>query len=159
MTYPEALDEALVLRLDRRRPPPPRRRQLHAAVLAAPEGQRLEPRQHRPRPAVDRGEAHDQGGSGGVRKRDRVIWYDRAAAPLRPDDEARFRRAAKAWAYFSAAPPSYRRACLLWVGDAKRDETREQRLAILDRQLGQRAADSRAPTRGMSARRPSGLRL
>ena len=64
-------------------------------------------------------------------KRDRVVSYDRAATPLRPGDEARFRRTAKAWAYFSAAPPSYRRACLLWVGDAKRDETREKRLAIL----------------------------
>jgi len=64
-------------------------------------------------------------------KRDRVISYDRAAAPLRPDDEARFRRHALAWAYFSAAAPSYRRACLLWLGDAKRDATRQQRLAVL----------------------------
>ena len=80
-------------------------------------------------------------------KRDRVVSYDRAAAPLRPEDEARFRRTAKAWAYFSAATPSYRRACLLWLGDAKRDETRLKRLDDPDRQLGQRAADSAAPAR------------
>jgi len=64
-------------------------------------------------------------------KRDRVVSYDRTAAPLQPQDEARFRRSAKAWAYFSAEAPSYRRACLLWLGDAKRDETRLKRLEIL----------------------------
>ena len=70
-------------------------------------------------------------------KRGRVVSYDRAAAPLRPGDEARFRRTAKAWAYFSAETPSYRRACLLWLGDAKRDATRVNRLATPDRERGQ----------------------
>ena len=65
-------------------------------------------------------------------KRDRVISYDRAAAPLRPDDEARFRRTRQGAGPTSRrTPPSYRRACLLWLGDAKRDETRQQRLAVL----------------------------
>ena len=64
-------------------------------------------------------------------KRSRVVSYDRQALPLRPEDKARFRRDAKAWAWFSAAPPSYRRLCLLWLGDAKRDETHERRLATL----------------------------
>lgn len=64
-------------------------------------------------------------------KRDRVVSYDRAAPPLRPEDERRFRRDAAAWAYFSAARPSYRRACLLWLGDARRDETRLRRLDTL----------------------------
>lgn len=64
-------------------------------------------------------------------KRDRVVSYDRPTLPLRPEDEARFRRKAKAWAWFSAAPAGYRRFCLLWLGDAKRDETRLRRLSVL----------------------------
>ena len=64
-------------------------------------------------------------------KRDRVVGYDRDAPSLRPGEERRFRRDAPAWAYFSAARPSYRRACLLWVADAKRDETRLRRLDTL----------------------------
>ncbi|MDQ2654989.1 MAG: YdeI/OmpD-associated family protein, partial [Chloroflexota bacterium] len=36
-----------------------------------------------------------------------------------------------AWAYFSARPPSYRKAAIWWVVSAKREETRERRLRTL----------------------------
>ena len=45
--------------------------------------------------------------------------------------ERRFRSRAKAWASFGAMPPSYRKAALHWVMSAKREETRERRLARL----------------------------
>lgn len=36
-----------------------------------------------------------------------------------------------AWEYFSARPPSYRKAAIWWVISAKREETRERRLQTL----------------------------
>lgn len=45
--------------------------------------------------------------------------------------EQRFRRNRKAWTYFSARPPGYRRTMTFWVMSAKRDTTRDQRLATL----------------------------
>jgi len=50
---------------------------------------------------------------------------------LEPEQEARFRADAAAWEWFSARPPSYRRAALWWVVSAKRPETRERRLSTL----------------------------
>jgi hypothetical protein len=37
----------------------------------------------------------------------------------------------RAWTWLSSQPSRYRRLCALWVMDAKREETRERRLAIL----------------------------
>ena len=45
--------------------------------------------------------------------------------------ETRFRAKKKAWTFFAAQPPSYRRTCAHWVVTAKREETRERRLAEL----------------------------
>jgi len=45
--------------------------------------------------------------------------------------ERRFRRNSKAWERFLAMAPSYRKAALHWVMSAKREETRERRLARL----------------------------
>lgn len=42
-----------------------------------------------------------------------------------------FRRNKRAWAFFQSRPPSYRKAAIYWVMSAKRDETRERRLAAL----------------------------
>ena len=47
------------------------------------------------------------------------------------DQERTFRANRKAWANFSAMPPSYRRPATWWVVSAKRDETRARRLATL----------------------------
>lgn len=45
--------------------------------------------------------------------------------------ERRFRRNKKAWEYFQAKAPSYRTTAVYWVMSAKREETRERRLARL----------------------------
>ncbi len=50
---------------------------------------------------------------------------------LDPQYERQFRRKRKAWAFFQSSPPSYRQAAIHWVMAAKRDETRERRLATL----------------------------
>ncbi len=49
-----------------------------------------------------------------------------AAAYLRT-----FRSNERAWAFFEAQPPWYRRTCSFWVMSAKKPETRERRLAVL----------------------------
>lgn len=56
---------------------------------------------------------------------------DRSAATLDPDSEALFRANTAAWAWFEAAPPSYRRTAIWWVISAKKPETRAKRLATL----------------------------
>jgi len=58
-------------------------------------------------------------------------YEQRAAAALDPEHERRFRAEAAAWAFFQAQPPWYRRAATWWVVSAKREETRERRLAQL----------------------------
>ena len=50
--------------------------------------------------------------------------FDAAAA-------ARFKAKPKAWAFFAAQPPGYRRTATFWVMSAKREETRARRLASL----------------------------
>jgi uncharacterized protein YdeI (YjbR/CyaY-like superfamily) len=60
-----------------------------------------------------------------------IYAYENAVRTLAPDDEKRFRANRKAWAYFNAQAPSYQRVCIYWVTSAKRDETRERRLAML----------------------------
>ena len=49
-------------------------------------------------------------------------------------DDARlaaFRENGPAWTFFEAQPPGYRKAAAWWVMQAKRDETRDRRLATL----------------------------
>jgi uncharacterized protein YdeI (YjbR/CyaY-like superfamily) len=43
----------------------------------------------------------------------------------------KFRAARRAWAFFEAQAPWYRRVCTHWIMSAKRPETRERRLASL----------------------------
>ena len=58
-------------------------------------------------------------------------YEQRRQAKLDPEQERRFRADAAAWEWFSARPPSYRRAAVYWVTSAKKPETRERRLAAL----------------------------
>ncbi len=44
---------------------------------------------------------------------------------------ARFERTAGAWAFFQQQPAGYRRQATQWVTSAKREVTRERRLATL----------------------------
>ena len=50
---------------------------------------------------------------------------------LRRTRSKTFRANKKAWENFSAMPPSYRRPAIWWVVSAKKEETRERRLATL----------------------------
>ncbi|MEM8959869.1 MAG: YdeI/OmpD-associated family protein [Acidobacteriota bacterium] len=43
----------------------------------------------------------------------------------------RFKKNASAWAFYQEQPPGYRRQSARWVTSAKREETRERRLATL----------------------------
>lgn len=48
-----------------------------------------------------------------------------------PEQEKRFRKNARAWRFFSAQPPGYRGVATFRVVSAKKEETRERRLAML----------------------------
>ena len=69
-----------------------------------------------------------------VRSDDRSAIYSyeqRHAAKLAPDEERDFRANPRAWEFFHAQPPSYRKPALWWVVSAKREETRARRLRTL----------------------------
>jgi len=57
--------------------------------------------------------------------------YEREAATLAPDEEARFRKVEPAWTDWEARPAGYRKTVLHWITSAKRPETRSRRLAAL----------------------------
>jgi len=58
-------------------------------------------------------------------------YEDRHLAVLDPEREARFMAEAAAWEFFCKQPPSYRQLAIYRVMNAKREETREKRLALL----------------------------
>jgi uncharacterized protein YdeI (YjbR/CyaY-like superfamily) len=70
-------------------------------------------------------------------------------AALAPEQEQAFRANRKAWEAFSAMPPSYRRPAIWWVVSAKREETRQRRLATLiaDSAAGRRIKPLTLPPR------------
>jgi len=57
--------------------------------------------------------------------------FENRDAALSAEDQRRFRADKKAWANFEKMPPSYRHPAIWWVVSAKRDDTRERRLATL----------------------------
>lgn len=60
-----------------------------------------------------------------------IYSFERADAGL-PDEYAQqFMKHEAAWAFFLAQPPGYRRLASHWVMSAKREETRQKRLATL----------------------------
>ena len=58
-------------------------------------------------------------------------YEQRHLATLTQDQEAEFRANQAAWEWFNAAAPSYRKAAIYWVANAKREETRAKRLRQL----------------------------
>jgi uncharacterized protein YdeI (YjbR/CyaY-like superfamily) len=69
-----------------------------------------------------------------ARSGDRSATYayeQRHDATLSPDEEREFRSRPRAWEFFQAQPPSYRKTALWWVVSAKREETRARRLRTL----------------------------
>jgi len=135
ITYPEALDEALAFgwidgvrkRLDadsytiRFTPRKPksiwsvanikRVRELIALGRMQPSGQR----------AFD----------GRDEERTKKYSYEREQATLAPALEAALRANRKAASFFDAQPPGYRKLATFWIMNAKQEETRERRLAVL----------------------------
>src|SRR5262245_29619124 len=60
------------------------------------------------------------------------IYSYEQRSPTLPEPYAQTLRANKlAWDFFQAQPPSYRKAVSWWIASAKRDETRQKRLAQL----------------------------
>jgi uncharacterized protein YdeI (YjbR/CyaY-like superfamily) len=83
-----------------------------------------------------------------ARREDRsgIYSYERRdEAVFSPMFEKRFRARKRAWAWFEAQPKGYRRNAIRWVMSAKRQETRERRLATLmeDSTAGRRIASLR----------------
>jgi uncharacterized protein YdeI (YjbR/CyaY-like superfamily) len=66
--------------------------------------------------------------------------YERREAQLDAAMEKQFRANRKAWTFWEAQPPGYRRLLSWWVISAKRDETRAKRL---ERLIAQSAAGKR----------------
>ncbi len=65
-------------------------------------------------------------------KRTGIYAYEqRKTATLDDASARRFRANEKAWAFFQAQAPWYRRAASWWVSSAKKEETRVKRLATL----------------------------
>jgi len=72
-------------------------------------------------------------------------YEQRKTAKLPVDYEKQFRARKKAWEFFQAQPPWYRRTAAYWVISAKKEETRLKRLAALieDSEHGQRVGPLR----------------
>jgi len=67
-----------------------------------------------------------------VEERPVVYSYEQKKAPkLSDEDEKRFRARKKAWDFFQAQAPWYRRTATWWIISAKRPETRTRRLETL----------------------------
>jgi uncharacterized protein YdeI (YjbR/CyaY-like superfamily) len=58
-------------------------------------------------------------------------FEQRDEAKLTPEFERRFEAHPRAWEYWQARPPGYRKTATFWVMSAKREETRERRLGQL----------------------------
>jgi uncharacterized protein YdeI (YjbR/CyaY-like superfamily) len=85
-----------------------------------------------------------------ARPDDRSALYSyeqRHAGVLDPALERRFRAVKKAWDFFQAQPPGYRRTAVWWVISARKAETRESRLTTLieDCRNGRRLAQLQRP--------------
>jgi uncharacterized protein YdeI (YjbR/CyaY-like superfamily) len=65
-------------------------------------------------------------------KKSAIYAYEqRKAAELDAKSEKQFRANKKAWEFFQSQPPWYRRTATHWVLSAKREETKQKRLATL----------------------------
>lgn len=74
-------------------------------------------------------------------------FEQKEAARLDAEAEARFRANPRAWSFWEAQPPGYRKQITHWVTSAKREETRARRLETLiaDCAAGQRIGMLRRP--------------
>jgi uncharacterized protein YdeI (YjbR/CyaY-like superfamily) len=79
-------------------------------------------------------------------------YEQRDQARLTPEQERAFKRNRKAWTYFRAEAPWYRRTATYWVVSAKREDTRARRLATLiaDSAAGRRIGHLDRPARPLA---------
>ncbi|MBD3583992.1 YdeI/OmpD-associated family protein [Flavobacterium selenitireducens] len=72
--------------------------------------------------------------------RSNIYSHETESVAFDAELEERFRQNEKAWAFFSAQPPSYRKVITHWVISAKQDKTRRSRLekAIAESEKGKR---------------------
>ena len=68
----------------------------------------------------------------------KIYSYEVAALPLGPAQEKLFRANKKAWDFFCAQPPGFRRLAEWRVMSAKKEETLKRRLALLISACGQK---------------------
>lgn len=64
-------------------------------------------------------------------ERSGIYAYENRQTTLTAKYEKKLRSSKTAWEFFQAQPPWYRRTSIYWVMSAKKDETRERRLATL----------------------------
>jgi len=83
-------------------------------------------------------------------KRSGIYSFENKPRTLGKADEAKFRADRDAWRFFEAQPPGYRRTATYWVLSAKREETRQRRLAKLieDSRHGRRLGLLTRPDKG-----------
>ncbi len=60
-----------------------------------------------------------------------IYSYEADAQTLHPDFVKQFKKNKKAWAYFDALAPSYKKVSWHWVSSAKQEVTQQKRLAQL----------------------------
>jgi uncharacterized protein YdeI (YjbR/CyaY-like superfamily) len=65
------------------------------------------------------------------RKRSGIYLYEQRPQQLSPEYEQRFKADPRAWNFFQAQPPGYRRLATMWIMTAKKEETRLKRLDII----------------------------
>ncbi|HVU12632.1 MAG TPA: YdeI/OmpD-associated family protein [Phototrophicaceae bacterium] len=73
--------------------------------------------------------------------------FEREEAQFSAEQEATFKGYPKAWEFFWAQPPSYRKPAIWWVVSAKQEATQQKRMATLieDSENGRRIAPLRRP--------------
>jgi hypothetical protein len=64
-------------------------------------------------------------------KRANLYSFENRDVTLDAAFEKRFRAKARAWKFFEAQPPGYKRLAAFWVMKAKKEETRERRFTEL----------------------------
>lgn len=135
ITWPEAVDEALcfgwidgvrksfdsesyIIRFTPRRPD---------SIWSARNASRVEAliaQGRMAKPGLTAWEQRDEAKTG-------LYSFERENAELGQEREREFRRNPKAWSFFRSQPPGYRKLCAWWIISAKREATRERRLAKL----------------------------
>jgi len=84
--------------------------------------------------------------------RSRVYSYENRSRGFDAATEAELRKHKRAWKFFEAQAPSYRKTAAFWVMSAKQEETRDRRLARLieHSQHGERVPQFVSPARRRS---------